>query len=77
MESPRINYDALAPVSAERDRAQKAVELVAQRYIEMRAAMLRIAAIVETQAKPDIDAIHDIVREALNNEGAAGCTLHR
>lgn len=67
MDAPKINYDALAPVVAERNRAQRACEQMGARITALRAALLRITAIVETQTEPDIDAIHDVAREALNN----------
>lgn len=65
MSSPRINYDALAPVAAERDRAQKSCEQMGARIHRLRGALMQIAAIIETQTDPDIDALHDIVRNAL------------
>lgn len=65
MSAPKINYDALAPVAAERDRAQKACEQMGVRIQRLRAALLQIAAVIETQTDPDIDALHDIARDAL------------
>lgn len=65
MSAPRINYEALAPVTAERDRAQKACELMGARVEKLRAALLQITAIIETQSAPDIDLLHDIARNAL------------
>lgn len=75
MEAPKINYDMLgvAPleaelraVRAERDRAQKDCERLSIRNTALRAALLRMTAIIETQSEPDIDALHDVAREALN-----------
>lgn len=65
MSAPKINYDALAPVTAERDRAQRACEQMGARIQRLRAALLQIAAVIETQPDPDIDALHDIARNAL------------
>jgi uncharacterized protein YbaP (TraB family) len=64
-EAPKINYDMLAPVTAERDRAQKACEQMGRRISELEAALLRMTAIIETQTEPDIDALHDVARQAL------------
>lgn len=73
MAAPKIKYDNLAPVSreldvvrAERDRAQRDCERMGSALHALRAALLRITAIVETQTEPDIDAIHDVAREALS-----------
>lgn len=65
MSAPKINYDALAPVTAERDRAQRACEQMGVRIQRLRAALLQITAVIETQTDPDIDALHDIARNAL------------
>lgn len=61
-DAPKINYDLLAPseVAAERDRAQ-----MGQRIRDLRTALLKISAIIETQTEPDVDLIHDVVRAAL------------
>lgn len=67
MEAPKINYDSLAPVVAERDRAHRACEQMGARITTLRTALLQITALIETQTEPDIDAIHDVAREALNN----------
>lgn len=80
-EAPKINYDRLAPdrreahadelstelklVQAERSRAQLACEQLGERNTKLRSALLQISAIIETQLEPDIDAMHDIAREAL------------
>lgn len=64
-EAPKINYDMLAPVTAERDRATKACELMGARITALRNALLQITALIETDHDPDIDAIHDVAREAL------------
>lgn len=75
MEAPTINYDMLAPdprdrelmaMRAERDRAQTDCERLGCTITAPRAALLRIMAIIETQAEPDIDAMHDVARDALN-----------
>jgi hypothetical protein len=68
MSAPRINYDSLAPVAAERDRAQQACELIGSRLSKMRSALLRITALIETQTDPDIDLLHDIARDALRDD---------
>lgn len=39
MNAPRINYDHLAPVTAERDRAQQACELMGRRIAELTDAL--------------------------------------
>lgn len=65
MSAPKINYDALAAVTAERDRAQKACEQMGVQIQRLRAALLQIVAVIETQTDPDIDALHDIARDAL------------
>ena len=39
MSAPTINYDMLAPVTAERDRAQKACEQMGRRITELREAL--------------------------------------
>lgn len=67
-EAPKINYDLYAPVRAERDRAQKACEQMGRRVSKLEAALLRMTAIIETQAEPDIDALHDIARDALTED---------
>lgn len=64
-EAPKINYDMLAPVTAERDRAQKACEQMGQRITKLETALLQMTAIIETQTEPDIDALHDVARNAL------------
>lgn len=64
-EAPKINYDALSAVTAERDRAHRACEQMGAHIDKMRAALLKITALIETQIEPDIDAIHDVAREAL------------
>lgn len=64
-EAPKINYDMLALVTAERDRAQKACEQMGRRVSKLETALLQMTAIIETQTEPDIDALHDIAREAL------------
>jgi hypothetical protein len=56
----------LDAVKAERDRAQKACEQMGARIDALRSALLQITAIMETQSEPDIDAMHDVAREALN-----------
>lgn len=67
VEAPKINYDLYAPVTAERDRAQKACEQMGARVTKLENALLRITAIIETQTEPDIDALHDVAREALRH----------
>jgi hypothetical protein len=67
VEAPKINYDMLAPVTSERDRAQKACEQMGERMKKLESALLRITAIIETQSEPDIDALHDVAREALRH----------
>lgn len=52
-------------VRAERDRAQQACELMGKRIGKFEDAILAIAAIIETQSDPDIDAIHDVCRDIL------------
>lgn len=39
MDAPKINYDMLAPVTAERDRAQQACEFMGRRIVELRDAL--------------------------------------
>lgn len=39
MSAPKINYDALAPVTAERDKAQRACEQMGRRISELRNAL--------------------------------------
>ena len=76
MGAPTINYDMLAArselnaVRAERDRAQTDCARLAVGNAVLRSALLRISAIIETQTAPDIDALHDVARDALNNIGA-------
>jgi hypothetical protein len=53
-------------LKAERDRAQKDCERMGRRITDLRAALLRITSIIETQTEPDVDAMHDVAREALN-----------
>lgn len=70
-EAPRINYNDMVPselsaVRAERDRAQRDCELLSKKVTALRGALLKITAIIETQSEPDIDAMHDVAREALN-----------
>lgn len=43
------------------------IAILGQRSAKARAALLKITALIETQAEPDIDAIHDVAREALKN----------
>lgn len=57
----------IEPSTVERDRAQKACEQMGQRILKLEAALLRITAIIETQTDPDIDALHDVAREALRH----------
>lgn len=56
----------LAATEAERDRAQKDCERLGAKVTMLRSALLKITAIIETQSEPDIDAMHDVAREALN-----------
>lgn len=70
-EAPKINYNGMAPselkaVTAERNRAQQACEQMGRRITKLERGLLAVTAIVETQSEPDIDAIHDACREALN-----------
>jgi hypothetical protein len=41
MNAPPINYDALSPVIAERDRAQRAREAMGRRIVELKDALGR------------------------------------
>jgi len=72
MGAPKINYDMLAArselnaVRAERDRAQTDCARLAVGNAVLRSALLRMTAIIETQTEPDIDALHDVARDALN-----------
>jgi hypothetical protein len=59
-------FQELTTVRAERDRAQRDCECISLKYTELRAALLRITSIIETQLDPDIDLLHDLAREALN-----------
>lgn len=42
------------------------VQPLDEKVTTLRKALLQITAIIETQSEPDIDAIHDVAREALN-----------
>lgn len=53
-------------LTAERDRAQRDCQRLSEKNMALRAALLRISSIIETQSEPDIDAMHDACREALN-----------
>jgi len=75
MDAPKINCDMISSdravnelmaVRAERDRAQNDCRRMGEKITALRAALLRMTAIIETQAEPDIDALHDVAREALN-----------
>lgn len=63
LESAAGELDALR---AERDRAQQACEQMGARIDALRGSLLRITSLIETQSDPDIDAMHDVAREALN-----------
>lgn len=54
-QSPPIQHEA-----AER------IDALEAKNTNLRAALLRITAIIETQTEPDIDAMHDVARDALN-----------
>lgn len=56
----------LSATEAERNRAQKDCERLGAKVEMLRSALLKITAIIETQLEPDIDAMHDVAREALN-----------
>lgn len=73
--APKINYEHLAPVVAERDRAHRACEQMGARMAFLRSALLKITAIIETQTDPDIDAIHDVAREALVSSAKSVCSV--
>lgn len=60
--------DELRATQAERQRAQEACERMGKRIAKLEAALLRMTAIIETQIEPDIDALHDVAREALNTK---------
>lgn len=71
MAAPTINYTGMVPselsaVRAERDRAQQDCQRMGERITALRVALLKITAIIETQSEPDIDAMHDVAREALS-----------
>lgn len=58
-------HSEMLAVTAERNRAQTACEQMGARLDALRSSLLRITAIIETQSEPDIDALHDVAREAL------------
>jgi hypothetical protein len=71
MAAPTINYTGMVPselsaVRAERDRAQQDCQRMGEQITALRGALLKITAIIETQSEPDIDAMHDVAREALS-----------
>ncbi len=43
------------------------IAILGRRSAQARAALLKITALIETEAEPDIDAIHDVARDALKN----------
>lgn len=72
-EAPKINYNDMVPselsaVQAERDRAQRDCERMGGHITALRRALVQISCIIETQTDPDIDAIHDVVRDALKKQ---------
>ena len=66
MDYPDPQAVELEAVTAERDRAQQACEQMGRRITKIERGLLQVAAIIETQSEPDIDAMYDAVGDALN-----------
>lgn len=61
----QVNH-TMTQLMTERETLRAEVERQDRKIERLRMALLKITAIIETQSDPDIDAMHDVAREALN-----------